>query len=116
MTTPSHLPTGAPSMVNGLCTHILVSLRLREDVDLGKAMAMMREEMIATAQLYMSGKIQQWFSQIDERGALFLFGGAELEETRKLMESLPLVEAGLADLSYTRLGPLLPMRTLLGSQ
>jgi hypothetical protein len=97
----------------GVCTHVLVSLKLRESADLQQAMSLMREEIASTAVLYLSGRIHQWFSQLDERGVLFIFGTNDVEEARSLMADLPLVRAGLADLFFARLGPLQPLRMLL---
>lgn len=96
-----------------VCTHILVSLTLRDEVDLSRAMTIMRDEMIATAHLYLSGKLHHWFSQLDNRGVLFLLATSSPDEVRSLIEELPFVRAGWADLQFTRLGPLLPMQTLL---
>ena len=104
----------AQRMTGGPCTHILVSLQLRSDADVRRAMAMMREEMVATAKLYLEGKIQQWFSQVDERGVMFLFGTSDVLAAERWIGELPLVSAGLVELSFTRLGPLLPLGTLLG--
>ena len=113
MTSLAQDETGPQTFDQGICTHVLVSLKLRESADLQQAMSMMREEMAATAVLYLSGRIQQWFSQLDERGVLFVFATSDVEEARSLMAELPLVRAGLADLSFTRLGPLQPLRMLL---
>jgi len=115
MTAPPNRPAQAEMIGDGLCTHILVTLKVRDDVDFEKARGLMRDEMIATSHLYLNGKIEQWFSQLDERGVVFLFNTTNIEETRSLMADLPLVKAKLVDLHFTRLGPLLPMRALLGT-
>lgn len=116
MTPPASLSSKIEQMIAVPCTHVLVSLTLREDVDLGMAIEQMREEMIATAHLYLNGSIQQRFSQVDSRGVVLVFSTTNVEETRSLMAGLPFVRAELVDLQFTRLGPLLPIRTLLAAQ
>ena len=72
----------------------------------------MPEEARQTMLLYLSGKIDQWYSRIDGKGVVFLMHCSSVEEAKSLMEGLPLDKAGLADLDYVPLGPLQPMRLL----
>ena len=70
------------------------------------------EEARQTMLLYLSGKIDQWYSRVDGKGVVFLLHCSSVEEAKALMEGLPLDKAGLADMEYVPLGPLQPMRLL----
>jgi hypothetical protein len=68
-----------------------------------------------TAQLYLDGKIDQWFSRQDESGVVFLMNVVDLEEAHTLLENLPLGRAGMMTFDLIPLGPLKPLRFLLKS-
>lgn len=74
---------------------------------------LMPSEVTQTAQLYLNGKIEQWFSRQDESGVVFLLNVVDLEEARVLLEALPLGQAGLMSFDLIPLGPLKPLRFLL---
>jgi muconolactone delta-isomerase len=103
----------AQAMINPVCTGVLVSLTIRTGGDRQQMRRALPEEMRETAKLYLAGKIVQWWSHVDQAGALFLFDCSTVEEAKTLAGELPLVKLGLADLSLTRIGPLMPMLTLM---
>ena len=86
---------------------------MRPGVDRARVMREMPEEMRATARLYLQGRIAQWYSQVDQPGALFLFNCTTVEEAKVLTDDLPLIREQLAEVVFTRLGPLMPMISLL---
>jgi hypothetical protein len=102
-------PPSAPT------TAVLVNLTIKVNVDRSGVMKVMPDEVRATVQPYLDGKIQQWFSRGDGRGVLFIMNCGTVAEAKGLMESLPLSKAGLADLDYTALGPLTPLRALIAT-
>lgn len=71
-------------------------------------------EMRQTAQLYLSGKIDQWYVKQDQSGVVFVLNVTDPAEAKALLDPLPLGQAGLMRFEYIPLGPLSPMRTLLG--
>lgn len=73
-------------------------------------------EIRATVQLYLEGKIREWYSREDGRGGVFLLNAAGIAEAKSIMESLPLAREDLLDHEYVPVGPLLPLRLLLASQ
>jgi hypothetical protein len=73
----------------------------------------MPSEVRETVQLYLDGKIQQWFARADGRGVMFILNVTTVDEAKALMESLPLAKAGLATFDYTALTPLTPLRMLI---
>ncbi|MFJ5295609.1 hypothetical protein ACIQAL_03640 [Pseudomonas sp. NPDC088368] len=75
--------------------------------------SLMPQEVSETAQLYLDGKIEQWFSRQDESGVVFLLNVVDLEEAHHLLDILPLGRAGLMVFDLIPLGPLKPLRFLL---
>jgi hypothetical protein len=66
--------------------------------------------------LYLDGKIREWYSRGDGRGVIFLVDAADEREARAIMEGLPLAKEELIDHQYIPVGPLMPLRALLGSE
>jgi hypothetical protein len=79
-------------------------------------MAVMPAEIRATVQLYLDGKIREWYSREDGRGGVFLLNTGDVEEAKSIMESLPLAKEDVLDHEYIPVGPLMPLRLLMGSQ
>ena len=79
-------------------------------------MTIMPAEIRATVQLYLEGKIRDWYAREDGRGAVFLLNTKDVAEARSIMESLPLAKEHLLDHEYIPVGPLMPLRLLIGSQ
>jgi uncharacterized protein (DUF302 family) len=78
-------------------------------------MAVMPTEVRQTIQLYLNGKIREWFSRADGRGAVFMLDTKDVEEAHVIIEGLPLAKQNLMDHEYIAIGPLLPLRLLLAS-
>jgi hypothetical protein len=110
MTDSSLAQTQAPTTIT---TGVFVLLEVREGVMRDQVMAVMPAEIRATAQLYLDGKIQQWYSRGDGRGVVFLLSTGDVAEARALTESLPLAQAHLVDEQYISVGPLAQLRMLL---
>jgi hypothetical protein len=70
-------------------------------------------EIRATTRLYLTGKIDQWYVQPDEKAVVFLMNLNDLTEARDDLEKLPLGRAGLMTFELIPLGPLGPLRILL---
>jgi hypothetical protein len=94
---------------------VFALLTARPGVTREQVMAIMPAEIRATVQLYLEGKIREWYAREDGRGAVFLLNARDLEEAKSVMESLPLADANLLDHEYIPVGPLMPLRLLLGS-
>ena len=77
-------------------------------------MAIMPSEIRATVKLYFDGKIRQWYSRGDGRGVVFLVDAKTEDEARAIMETLPLAKEQLMDHEYIPVGPLMPLRALMG--
>jgi hypothetical protein len=97
-------------------TGVLALLKAKPGVTRERVMAIMPAEIRATVQLYLDGKIREWHSRADGRGAVFLLNTNDVEEAHSVMESMPLAKENLLDHEYIPLGPLMPLRLLVASQ
>ena len=113
MTEPSVAQTqSAPSATTG----VLVILTVKANVTREQIMAVMPTEVRQTVQLYLGGKIREWFSRADGRGAVFfLLDTKDVAEAHVIMGGLPLAKQNLMHHEYIAIGPLLPLRLLLAS-
>ena len=93
-------------------TAVLVILTAKPGVTPQQVVKVMPAEIRATVELYLNGRISQWFSRGDGRGVLFLLDAKDVAEAQALMEGLPLHKENLVDYEYIPVGPLLPLRFL----
>jgi hypothetical protein len=92
-------------------THVLATLTLK--VPREKVAPVMQDEVRDTVNLYLDGKIQQWYSRGDGKGVVFLLDCKSVEEAKSILEKLPLIKNDFATFDYVTLGPLTPLRLLL---
>jgi hypothetical protein len=110
----SETGSGVPSAAIPKTTEVLVIQTVKQGVTAQQIMAIMPSEIRATVKLYFEGKIRQWYSRGDGRGVVFLVDAKTVDEARALMETLPLAKEQLMDHDYLPVGPLMPLRALLG--
>ena len=94
---------------------VFALLTAKPGVTRERVMAVMPAEIRATVQLYLDGKIREWYAREDGRGAVFLLNARDLDEAKSILESLPLAHENMLDHEYIPVGPLMPLRLLLGS-
>ena len=94
---------------------VFALLTAKPGVTRERVMAIMPAEIRATVQLYLEGKIREWYAREDGRGAVFLLNARDLDEAKSILESLPLAHENMLDHEYIPVGPLMPLRLLLGS-
>ena len=97
-------------------TAVLVILTAKQGVTPQQVMKVMPAEIQATVELYLNGRISQWFSRGDGRGVLFLLDAKDVAEAQALMEGLPLHKENLVDYEYIPVGPLMPLRFLMAGE
>lgn len=107
--------SGVPSVAIPKTTAVLVIETPKKGVTPAQIMAVIPEEIRATVKLYVDGKIREWYSRGDGKGVIFMVDAKTEEEARAIMETLPLAKEQLMDDQYIPVGPLMPMRALLGS-
>jgi len=96
-------------------TEVLVILTAKQGVTPQQILPFMPSEIRATVKLYFDGKIRQWYSRGDGKGVVFLVDAKTVDEARAFMETLPLAKEQLMDDVYIPVGPLMPLRALIGS-
>ena len=110
----SDVASGVPSVPTPKTTGVVVIETPKQGVTLQQIMAVIPEEIRATVKLYLDGKIRQWYSRGDGKGVVFLVDAKTEDEARALMETLPLAKEHLMDHQYIPVGPLMPLRALVG--
>jgi hypothetical protein len=117
--------TGATSMTNSAVaqaqasspttTGVIVILTAKAGVTREQVMALMPAEIRETVLLYLNGKIREWYSRGDGRGAVFLLDTKDVAEAHTIMDGLPLAKGNLLDHDYIAVGPLFPLRLLMAN-
>ena len=104
----------SPSVAIPETTQVLVLLTPRQGVTFQQIMAVMPLEVRATVKLYLDGKIREWYSRGDGKGVIFLVDAKTEDDARAVMETLPLAKEQLMDHQYIPVGPLMPLKMLIG--
>jgi hypothetical protein len=104
--------SAVPSVAIPKTTAVLVILTPKQGVSPQQIMAVIPDEIQATARLYLDGKIREWYSRGDGKGVVFMLDVKTEEEARGLMETLPLAKKQLMDHEYIPVGPLMPLKAL----
>lgn len=99
----------APPIVTG----VLVNLTVKAGVPREQVLAVLPAEVRATAQLYLGGKVREWYSRGDGRGVVLLLNVKDVSEAEAIMDALPLGQAHLMDHDYIPIGPLQPLGLLM---
>jgi hypothetical protein len=86
-------------------TGVFALLKAKPGVARERVMAVMPAEIRATVQLYLEGKIREWYSREDGRGGIFLLNTGDVAEAKSIMESLPLAKEDILDHEYIPVGP-----------
>src|SRR5215471_20773843 len=110
----SRVAPGVPSVAIPKTTGVLVIQTVKQGVTPQQVMAVMPAEIRTTVNLYLDGKIRQWYSRGDGKGVVFLVDAKTEDEARAIMETLPLAKEQLMDHEYIPIGPLMPLRALIG--
>jgi len=107
--------SGVPSVAIPKTTGVLVIQTAKQGVTFQQIRTVMPAEIRATVQLYLDGKIREWYSRGDGKGIVFLLNASTEDEARGIMETLPLAKEKLLDEQYVPVGPLLPLRMLINA-
>jgi hypothetical protein len=106
---------GASGVALPKTTEVMVILTAKQGVPREQILAIMPSEVRETVKLYLDGKIRQWYSRGDGKGAIFLLDAKTQDEARAVMETLPLSKEQLMDHEYIPVGPLMPLMGLIGA-
>jgi hypothetical protein len=101
-----------PATTSTPTTKILAIGTINPGVDLAKVLEILPTEVRETVNLYLEGKIDQWYSLQDRRGVVFILNVTDPAVAHEMLENLPLGQAHLMSFELIRLGPLNPLRRL----
>ena len=73
----------------------------------------MPKEVPDTLQLYLDGKIEQFWFRQDRPGVVFYMQAESVEAAKAAVDKLPLTEAGLMTFEFIPVGPLAPLGRLI---
>src|SRR6516164_173660 len=91
--------------------------RNRNDQSRGRpdqSISILPNEVRDTLDLYLNGKIDQWYSQQERRGVVFILNVTDPAAARDMLEKLPLGQAHLMSFELIPIGPLNQLRQLQG--
>ena len=74
------------------------------------------KEVAATLQLYLDGKMEQFWLRDKGAGVIFLMSVDSVDEADRLLKALPLGQADLMTFDLLPVGPLLPLGMLMKSR
>jgi hypothetical protein len=94
-------------------TKILAIGTFAGGTDMSQVQRILPTEVRETAQLYLDGKIDQWYSLEDRPGVVFIVNMTDVQAAHALLEELPLGKAHLMTFQLMPIGPLNPLRLLL---
>jgi len=95
-------------------TKILAIGTINPGVDQAKVLEILPNEVRDTVNLYLDGKIDQWYSLQDRRGVVFILNVTDPKVAHEMLEKLPLGQAHLMSFELIPLAPLNPLRRLPG--
>jgi hypothetical protein len=95
-------------------TRILAIGTVPAGVDQTKVRAILPNEVRETVDLYLAGKIDQWYSLQGRMGVAFVLNVTDVAAAREMLEKLPLGQAHLMSFELIPLAPLNPLRQLQG--
>jgi len=101
-------------MTSTQATKILAIGTINPGVDQAKVFEILPTEVRDTVNLYLDGKIDQWYSLQDRRGVVFILNVTDPKAAHEILERLPLGQAHLMSFELMQLGPLNPLRRLPG--
>ena len=96
-------------------TKILAIGTFAPGTDMQQVQRTLAAEVGATAELYLEGKIDQWYSLESRPGVVFILNVTDVGAAQAMLEALPLGKAHLMTFELYPIGPLNPLRQLLKS-
>jgi len=105
--------TAQSTAMSPATTGVMAILTLKPGVTRDRVMGVLPAEIRQTVQLYLNGKIRQWYSRGDGRGAIFFLDTTDVDEAAAIMDALPLAREELMDHEYIAVGPLFPLGLLM---
>jgi hypothetical protein len=112
----SHPSVAQAQAISPTTTGVMAILTVKAGVTREQVMAVMPDEIRQTVQLYLNGRIREWYSRGDGRGVVFLLDARDIAEAEAIMDGLPLAKENIMDHEFIAVGPLLPLRLLMANR
>ena len=110
--TPHAFPQGAaPQAVSP--RQVLALDRILPGTTEDKVKALLGDEVRALVNLYLGGKVRQWYFRQDRPGAVLILEVSDMEEAERIIGSLPLTRSGLLAYDLIPIGPYVPLATMI---
>jgi hypothetical protein len=93
-------------------TAVMAMTSLKPGVAPSDAMTLVQEKVRVAVQLYLDGKIDQWYTRSDGKGAVLFVHCKTVDEAKAILSGLPFVKAGYLDVEYIPVGPFFGLRVL----
>jgi muconolactone delta-isomerase len=77
-------------------TVVMATLTLKDSVTRDQLKKVMPTEVRQTVDLYLDGKIREWYARGDGKGVVFIVDCKTVDEAKAILEQLPLVKANYA--------------------
>ncbi|MBV9220114.1 MAG: hypothetical protein JO366_15200 [Methylobacteriaceae bacterium] len=106
----THAAVAQTSMPQTPITKILAVGTFDPGTDMSQVQRILPAQVRETAQLYLDGKIDQWYSLEDRPGVVFILNMTDTQAAHAMLEELPLGKAHLMTFELTPIGPLNPLR------
>jgi hypothetical protein len=97
-------------------TKILAIGTINPGFEQSRVFAVLPEEVRETVDLYLDGKIEQWYSLQGKPGVAFIINVTDPAVAHDMLEKLPLGKAHMMSFELIPIGPLNPLRLLQGMQ
>jgi hypothetical protein len=97
-------------------TKILAIGTINPGFEQSQVFAVLPQEVRETVDLYLDGKIEQWYSLQGKPGVAFIINVTDPAVAHEMLEKLPLGKAHMMSFELIPIGPLNPLRFLQGMQ
>jgi hypothetical protein len=106
----------APAVASAPVAEVMAITTIKAGIALPDLMKLVQEEVRGAVQLYLDGKIDQWYSRSDGKGVVLLLRCKTADEAKALLADLPLVKGGYLEVEYIPVGPFSGLRILTRPQ
>ena len=97
-------------------TKILAIGTINPGFDNSQVFPVLPDEVRETVDLYLDGKIEQWYSLQGKPGVAFIINVTDPAVAQEMLEKLPLGQKHMMSFELIPIGPLSPLRWLQGMQ
>ena len=101
-----------PTTGSSPVTQVMVMTSRKAGVALQDVSKLAPEEVRVAVQLYLDGKIDQWYTRSDGKGAVIFLHCTTVDQAKAIISTLPLVKGGYLDTEYIPVGPFSGLRVL----